>query len=776
MSVSDSPGCVRESGDTRLLVPALTAWGATWLVTSGQAWAWICVLVASGVAWCCWWRWRSLIAAVVLIVALGSAGSVGLRIGQQQASIVHELGRNGDVATVQLRITGGAELRDSQGTRSSMWRANGEVTTVFARGEQWRTRSSVCVIATGARAEQWQAVDIGDLVQTEARFLDVDPDRPEVACVKALGPPQLLAGPGALTSAVRMVRDGLRNAVAGLPASQRALVPALVVGDTSRMSEELDEQFKTNGLTHLTAVSGSNLTLLLTFVLAIAGRAGLRGWWQRGFAALTVVWFVLLCQAEPSVVRAAAMGIAGVAALGLGGRAAGLRLLNVTVITLMFADPWLARSWGFALSVTASAGIIWWARRWSTAWQRIVPCWLAESLAVPLAAQLATQPLVVALSGQVSVVCLLANAVAGPFVGPATIMGFLAAGFAVVWMPAARVCGAIAGLSAQMLCWVAELGCLFPGAVVRWPAGLLGVVLSVLGCWGAAVVVPRMAGHRWGLTAMTLLIVVMLVRPVNPWGWPPDRWSLVACDVGQGDGIVLRAGSTAAVVVDTGPSPQMMGQCLTSLGIRDIPLLVLTHLHADHVGGLDTVLSRFTVGGVLISPAYQSSNTAEGIRRRGLPLVPAQTGQHIQVGRIAIQVLHAGTATVMSTSEVGESAAENDQSIVLRVRVDDLTVLVAGDVEESAQLEIVGRQPDLSATVLLVPHHGSSHQSTTFLQSVNPDISIISVGADNDYGHPAKTTLQRLDSTRIFRTDHHGAIAVGKRGRKVEVTTQRSPG
>ena len=269
----------------------------------------------------------------------------------------------------------------------------------------------------------------------------------------------MVSPPGPVDAVVEQVRAGLRASVAHLDPEPRSLVPALVVGDTMAMPTDLIERFRVTGLTHLTAVSGANLTLLLAFLATAARGCRVTGWWLRSLLGLGVIGFVTLCHAEPSVVRAAAMGLVGLVALGAGGSGGqAVRALSIAVILLVFVDPGMSRSAGFALSVMASAGIVAWARPWTDALAQRMPRMVAEGIATPLAAQLATQPLVTVLSGQISLAGVLANLAAGPLIGPATVLGFVAAAVALPALPLAVVFGTGAGWCAQGLCWIARLG------------------------------------------------------------------------------------------------------------------------------------------------------------------------------------------------------------------------------------------------------------------------------------------------------------------------------
>jgi competence protein ComEC len=312
-------------------------------------------------------------------------------------------------------------------------RFRGDVLQVDGRGSAWALQQAVTVEASGDRVDAWASVMVGATLTFSARLTAADVADGVAAAARPLTLPEVESAPPWWLVGVEKVRSGLRDAAADLPADQRALVPALTLGDTSRVTTAMTDEFRATGLTHLMAVSGANLALLLAFVMLVARWCGVRGRWLTAVSVVTVLLFVVLCRAEPSVVRAAAMGVVALAAVGReAGAGGGLRLISLAVIALCFVDPWLSRSWGFALSVAACVGIVWWGRRWAEALGRWLPSWLAEALAVPLAAQVATQPLVTALSGAVSMVGVPANALAGPFVGPATVLGFAAAG--VAWL------------------------------------------------------------------------------------------------------------------------------------------------------------------------------------------------------------------------------------------------------------------------------------------------------------------------------------------------------
>src|SRR5690606_5146725 len=197
-------------------------------------------------------------------------------------------------------------------------------------------------------------------------------------------------------------------------------------------------------------------------------------------------------------------------------------------------------------------------------------------------------------------------------VAPATLLGVLAAVVAPVLPPAAVAAAWLASWPARWIALVAEQGADLPGALLRWPAGPRSVVASAVLVVAMVAVLPRLFRRpavSTGLAAMVLAVLVLAPTP----GWPPRGWVLVACPVGQGDAFVVKAGGDMAVVVDTGPEPEPIAQCLDDLGIEHVALLVLTHYHADHVFGVPGVLEGRRVDEVMVSPLAEPSEPAQQV-------------------------------------------------------------------------------------------------------------------------------------------------------------------
>ncbi|MER5435097.1 ComEC/Rec2 family competence protein [Streptomyces sp. NPDC002588] len=604
--------------------------------------------------------------------------------------------------------------------------------------------------------------------------------------------PAVLREPSAAQRAAGRLRAGLREATDGLPADARALLPGLVVGDTARITPELDEAFKETDLAHTLAVSGSNLTIILALLLGPPGLA--QNVERRGLAprlgislrstallggALTLA-FVVVCRPDPSVLRAAACGAVVLLALATGRRRALVPALATAVLLLVLYDPWLARSHGFLLSVLATGALLTLAPRWSAALRRRgVPPRLAEALAAAGAAQALCAPVVAVLSARVSLVAVPCNLLAEFAVAPATVLGFAALAAAPVAMPLAQALAWCAGWPARWIAQVARTGAALPGGGVDWPAGWGGGLLLALVTAVVVLLGRRLLGRPWlcGLCGALFLFTVVQPPPLARvlTGWPPPGWRLAMCDVGQGDATVLAAGAGTGVVVDAGPDPAAVDRCLRRLGITRVPLVVLTHFHADHVAGLPGVLRGRAVGAIETTGFEEPWDQVAFVRKeagaRGVPVLRAAAGERRRLGGLDWEVLWPPPGFGLRPppglpSRPGpEPEGPNDASVTLLVRTAGLRMLLLGDLEPPAQRALL-RSPAAAAVrgvdVLKVAHHGSAYQDPDLIRAVAPRLALISCGADNPYGHPAPSTVAalRAGGATVLRTDRDGALAV----------------
>jgi competence protein ComEC len=360
-----------------------------------------------------------------------------------------------------------------------------------------RLRTPIVVLAHG---EVWQKLLPSQHVTLAGYLLPAQKGDDVAFAFSARGPPEAVGAPSAVQRVAGRVRAGLRESAAVLPTDERGLLPGLVDGDVSALPDRVRTDFRTTGLTHLVAVSGANVAIVAAaaFGLARALRLGLRS--RTLLAGASVVGFVILARPSPSVLRAAVMGVIGLAALATGRRRAGVPALAAAVLVLVLVEPSLATADGFVLSVLATGGLLLVAPRLRDRFIRVLPQWFAESLAVAVAAQLMTTPYIALRFSRVSLLSVPANLLAAPAVPPATVLGVIAATVAPVCMPVARAFTAVAYLPTAWLVAVAHGGARVPGAATSWPHGAVGAML-LAGCGLVMIMLVRLRRRRmerWG--------------------------------------------------------------------------------------------------------------------------------------------------------------------------------------------------------------------------------------------------------------------------------------
>ncbi|CAM5675515.1 ComEC/Rec2 family competence protein [Streptomyces fumanus] len=836
----------RQEGpaDLRLVPPALAAW-ATAALLLGHSPGWAagvvagCAVVGGAVAAVWWWKRRGAggaegatarareghrpAFAALLLCAAASAASAGLHGADLHRGPVPELAGRHARVTAEVELTSDPRLTRPRvrGDRAAPPAVliDAEVRRVERTdGTVVATRTPVLMIvdaeapppgptAGRTRASPWLGLLPSTRLRITARSAPPAVAGDRVAAVLRVrgGPtPRVVAGPSGAQRLAGRLRAGLREATDGLSPDARALLPGLVVGDTARVTPELDEAFKETDLAHTLAVSGANFTIVLALLL---GPPGLAQYSERrgpaprlGISLRTTallggalaLGFVVVCRPEPSVLRAAACGSVALLALATGRRRSLIPALATAVLLLVLYDPWLARSYGFLLSVLATGALLTLAPRWSATLRgRGAPPRLAEALAAAAAAQALCAPVVTVLSARVSLVAVPCNLLAEAAIAPATVLGFGALATAPLAMPVAKALAWCAGWPAGWLATVARTGAGLPGAGVDWPGGWAGAALLALLTVGVLFAGRRLLRHPWWCGVCAVLLALAVVRPAPLTrvitGWPPPDWRLAMCDVGQGDALVLAAGPGTGVVVDAGPDPALVDRCLRSLGVTRVPLVVLTHFHADHVTGLPGVLRGRAVGGIETTGFEEPPDQVASVRGQAaahrVPVRHAAAGEQRRSGALSWQVLwpppdpRPGRARVPGPDYAPVPEGPNDASVTLLVRTAGLRLLLLGDLEPPAQ-QALARSPAAPALkdvdVLKVAHHGSAYQDPGLLRAAAPRVALISAGADNPYGHPAPGTLAALRArgTTVLRTDRDGALAVAGTGEELRVTRE----
>jgi competence protein ComEC len=566
-------------------------------------------------------------------------------------------------------------------------------------------------------------------------------------------------------SALGAIRLGLR-ALSG-DGDAGALIPGMVLGDTSKQSPEFKNSMKRSGLTHLVAVSGANFALVSAFVLWMMQFLFARMKFRLSATALSLIAFIALVRPSPSVLRAAAMAAVLLVAQGTKRGRDSLPALGFAMAAVVIIDPWQARDAGFALSVLATAGLLLFAPVLIEKLSTHMPGKLAQALAPPIAATVFCSPIIVALSGYLAPMSVIANLLAAPFVAPITIVGFIAALFSPFAPLLSTVLIWFIRFPAGAIALIAHWASSFPVLNLRTgKIGFLIVAVFTLGSW----LLKKWFKHIIIFTLVVLISITWLQR------WPGGDWQVANCDIGQGDSMVINLGNHRGIVIDVGPDAVAEDRCLKALGINEIPLLILSHFHADHVAGLPGAIRNRTVGQVWVSvnsaPLVESAMAQAALK--GIEMIKAVRGMSSRVGPFTINVLWPTLSAISFAEMPGDGSQVNNSSIATLITSAEFSIFAGGDIEPPVQEVLV--KDVAPVDIYKVSHHGSRYQDLAFMSALHPRISIISVGAGNTYGHPAVQTLEALArlGSEVVRTDIDGAIAVQVRNH--QFTVRRAKG
>lgn len=549
----------------------------------------------------------------------------------------------------------------------------------------------------------------------------------------------------------------------GLSHHGLAWLRALVLGDRQQVPLAEQQTLRRLGLAHLLAVSGLHLGLVIG---ALYGAGRCLPWrLNLMLTALGASGFASLLGLQPSISRAVLMALLTLGALLLSRPPEPRNALAVTVGLLLLQDPTWVLDVGFRLSVSATAGILWWAPGWAAFQGGLMgrlPPWLRQSLAVSLAAQLATLPWLLQLHGGVHPLALVVHLIALPWLTALLFFCLLA-----TLLSALSVGGpctdltvhAIEGLAA----WptqLSELPVLGLGWIPWQPFGCM-LLLWVWGGWGLVVSADGEIGaapprRRCIIFASLAMLALVQRGTADRLAADPELWLI---DVGQGDAVLLRDGERALLVDGGGwrrgdAAARILLPVMSSLGIRRLQAVLISHGDIDHCGGARDLLRYLPVEELWTGPlATPQGCMAQALATAGPRWRPKWTGDVESLGRWRLRVLHPGP---------GEPQQGNESSVVLQATVHGRRILLTGDIEGRSEGRLLAGQVDaVEGQILKVAHHGSKTSTgAAFVQRVAPRLALVSAGVDNTYGHPAPSVIERLRGSGavVLRTDLSGMV------------------
>ncbi len=571
------------------------------------------------------------------------------------------------------------------------------------------------------------------------------------------------------------LRDSVETAVSrGTSGLRRALVLGVVLGEDEGLSEGVRSDFRASGLYHLLAVSGQNVAFIGGGVLGLGWLLHVPRHVRELLTLAAIAAYVLAVGWQPSVVRAGVAGALACLAWLAARPQDRWHFLALGALVLLAWTPTSLLEPGFQLSFTAVAAIFLglpFIRRRAAGLP--LPHWVLEVTGMALVCGLATAPIVLAQFGAAPVYTVPANALAAPAMPLVLGLGLLAAAADPVAPGASASLAWLAGWAAAWLELVARLVASLPSAQIGARGAVVFVAIAVV-AWASfrEPRIRRVAGGGAAVLAATGVVLVVgagwwSFRPVPHWHGPVGL-RVTFLDVGQGDSVLLETPS-ARVLVDEGPPEANVALQLSRMGIGSLSALVLTHPERDHVGGAAEVLRRLRVGVILdpdlaaTGPYYEEAVAAA--RARGVPFEIARTGAVFKVGGLVLRVLSPPDSGLPSENP-------NLNAIVLVASYGEVDVFLPADAES----EVTARLPLRSVEILKLAHHGSEDPGLSEeLRVLRPRIAVISVGRENDYGHPRTQVLAALAAVpglASYRTDVDGRVVVESDGRSLRVRTE----
>lgn len=628
-------------------------------------------------------------------------------------------------------------------------------------------------------------------------------------------------GANPLQSAALAVKQKMSSAATySLTPSHAAVLNGIVFGTQGMIDRDTRRSFSETGVIHILSVSGLHVGLVLGGLLMLLNIMKLPPVCTAPLATPVLLIYALMTGMNPAVMRAVIMALLLVWAHHFGRDRDWPTTLALAAMVILIWNPLQIYHPGFQLSFAATWGILYLGPLLSNVFDvflRGLPGntgrLAAQALAIPLAAQLATIPLVAWYYNLISPVSIPANLLAVPLTGLIMVFGLLAAFLGMIWLPLAALVNVSTSVVLDIFFKVVAFMQCLPGAVIylstppvivaaAWYGGLLAAVRV---CSDHCSPSARLLFKRWAPVGAALAVVLVLI-----W-WPWNRGHKMTVhfiDVGQGDSILVQTPGRKNILIDTGGRPgefntgtgtgdQVVEPYLRRIGVQRIDILVLTHPHEDHCGGAVSLVKRFPVEMALVSHScidalnkeqpvddisafsgaarssseegvpFAYTGLLESMNVRGIPVEAVASGDKIKLeSDLNIEVLSPGETQLI---ESGTDA--NNNSLVIKIAYGRRSFIFMGDAELEEQKELLRGDADIRADILKVPHHGSRSLLEELLERVEAETAVISVGAHNTFGHPAQTTLEMLNyaGTRVYRTDTDGAVIIQTDGNNIDI-------
>lgn len=581
-----------------------------------------------------------------------------------------------------------------------------------------------------------------------------------------------------------------------------SLLGSIILGSkASPLPEDMTENFRNAGVMHLLVVSGLQVSILLGVIVSILKTFGLSSFFRFIAASIFNFLFVIMTGAGSSIIRAAIMGETALFANIFQKENEFYNSLFLSGLVLILMSPLNLFSIGFQLSFLATWALFYIAPAIEEKLKVRMPGFIAGLLSIAVAPTLATTPVILYNFGQLSFISVVSNLAIIPWVEAVVVIGFFSILAGPIFLPIAFIINGFLSLVLQGLEIMVSFFSHLPFAYrfVRQPSLPLILGYYIILMWCVEMLKNRIK-FRFDRTRIIVVLTAALIAIA--WNFaasavpgdqliPGKQLVITVIDVGQGDSILVESSAGKTMLIDGGGRYQddkkkiketvgkkIIVPYLRKRGINKLDVVVLTHPHDDHVGGLVSVLEAVPVK-LVIDPgkphtSYSYIKFLKLVEKKKIPYKLGRRGMVIDLGEGVKGYLMYPTDTVMGSSDTGL----NDVSIVMKLVCKDFAMLLPGDLEIRGERDLIEKKTDLRSDILKAGHHGSkTSTSRRFLDAVKPKYGVISVGAKNKFGHPSGKTLEALQNAgvKVYRTDLNGAVMIRTDGKKLTITTAKQP-
>ncbi len=570
-----------------------------------------------------------------------------------------------------------------------------------------------------------------------------------------------------------------------MPAKESSVLAGMLIGYTDDMPEEMEEDFRRAGLSHVMAVSGANIAFLLAPLLWLLKKIGFNPRWSSVLAFPSMIFYVFATGMEASVIRAAIMAGVTLTGMLLWRKADIYCSLAVSAIIVLISNTFMLFDLGFILSFSATLSLV---MLYKPIFSRLpvrIPKIIRDTLAGTIAAQIGVIPIIAYCFNTFSIISVFTNLLIVPLTGIITVLGAILIIIGNLLLPVAKLLGIIVSVVVNIMLFVTEKMAAIPWAEINLATPSIILVLLyyfilLFLLYGYTRLTKEVAKPVFASIIVMCGAVILFISI------PSKSLQIHFADVGQGDCAIIRTPSGKNIILDGGGSindddgsyagERIVVPLLYNLNMTEIDLMIASHGHMDHIGGLKTVIDKIKVKKLVVADTYdiEMRELTDYALEKGVPVFRMKEGDLIyEEDSLTLKSLYPLTGEQLILSDSTTNA--NELSLVVRLDYGDFNALFTGDIGFESEKRLLDKNLQLSCDLLKVAHHGSKYSSDqSFIKAVNPNMSVISVGR-NIYGHPSPEAIKRIagQGSEIFQTILNGGILVEvwEKETRIRVTT-----